>query len=761
MPRGIQCGNSMPKSTSIVTNFTAGEISPLAVGRFDYKKYTNAAALIENFLIHQIGGGIFRPGTKYTAEVKYSSKETILYPFQFSTEQNYMLEIGDLYIRFFTQNARLESAGTPIEVVTPYLEAELESLQFAQNADIMYIVHPNHKPRKLARTSATVFTLTEVDFVRGPFMDTNITATTITPSADTGAGITLTASDAIFDADHVGSLWRIKDGVVKITAFTDTTHVTGTVQDEPDGTTGNLGTGPAATDDWAEGAFSDYRGWPAAVSFHEQRLYYANTDSEPQKFWGSVIQEFENFDEGEADDADAVSYEIATEQVNAIRWFSSGSKSAQLGTSGASFSASSGSSNSPITPSSIVVQRDTNYGAAALQPKRLGSYIYYLQRNLMTLRELGYDYYLDSQIALDKTLVSDHILRDGGGAKDMDHQQSPNNRLWITRNDGQLAVFTRNVKQEVEGWSRLISGSDSRGAGTFESVGIMPEDEGDDQIWVIVKRYINGSYVKYVEYFMPELFDKYYDAFYVDSGLSLDNPITISGATAAEPVVITAVAHGLSNGDQIKIDEVVGMTELNNQFYLIANKTDDTFELTDLDGDDIDGTEFTTYISGGEVRKMVTAISGLDHLEGETVAVVADGAVRPNKVVDSGAITLEHKAAVVHVGLPYIGNIQLLPLSEGSPTGTGQTKSRKIYLVTFMLYRSLGVQVGPSSSELDTIFFRSPSDILDRPPDLVTGNIEQTFRPGWDKELRMYIRQSQPLPLNILAIVIKSDLNEK
>ena len=363
----------MAKVTSAKTNVSQGEFAPRLLGRFDITAYSNAAKTIENFIIMNAGGVTRRPGGYYVAEVKDSDKSTRLIDFQFSTEQSYILELGEGYIRFITDKAQVDTTTHAItgaskanpcvitsvahpfqdgddvvitdvagmtqlntntyevdnrtadtyelkstnssaygvytsggiatragvcEIPNPYSESELFDIQYAQSADVMYMVHPLHEVVKLQRLSATSWSLTEVAFERGPFLDDNVDATlTITPSADAGAGITLTAASAAFNANHVGSFWRIKGGVVKITAYTSTTVVTGDVQDEPDGTVGALGTGPAATEDWAEGAWSNDEGFPSCVTFHEQRLAFAATTNSPQTVWASESQSFESFND--------------------------------------------------------------------------------------------------------------------------------------------------------------------------------------------------------------------------------------------------------------------------------------------------------------------------------------------------------------------------------------------------------------------------------------------------------------------------------
>jgi len=817
----------MPKVTSAKTNFTKGEFSPLLMGRFDIAAYANGAKKVENFLIHNAGGATRRPGSYYVAEVKTSALSTRIIDFQFSTAQAYILEMGNLYFRFYTDQGQVQNTTHAItgatqanpcvitsvahpfqngdsvvmsgvagmtelngntytvanrtadtyelsgidstgygayasgglatragalEIPTPYLTAQLFNVQYAQTDDVMYIVNANHEVSKLERLSATSWKVTEVQFVRGPFMDANTEATTITPSGDTGTGITLTASADTFESGHVGSLWRIKDGVVKITGYTSATVVTGDVQAEPDGTAGDLNTGPGATTDWAEGAFSDVQGHPTSVTFHEGRLVFAKG----QTIYASYAQSFENFAIG-TNDSDAFIYKIATEQVNAIRWMSSGPKALQVGTSGSTFSFSSGTEGIPITPTAIVVTRDTTYGSAKVPPKRIGNFVYFIQRNLKVVRELGFDFDTDSQQALDMTLLSDHVT--GDGIVDMAYQQAPNDTLWCVRSDGQIATLTRQIDQEVIGWARQISGEDSRGPGVYESVASVPIDEGDDEVWVVVKRYINGAYVRYIEYFKPREFEDQHDIFFVDSGLTLDSPITISAATQASPVVITATSHGFSDGDQVKIVDVVGMTNLNGNFYLVANKTTHTFELTTLAGANVDGSAFGAYISGGEVRKMVTTVSGLDHLEGETVAVCADGAARTNKVVASGAITLTSKAAVVHAGLPYTPTIQGLPLVDGSATGTGAGKIRRVRQAIVRFYRTLGAQLGDENTR-DRIDFLDLGVPLGQASPLFTGIKEVDMPTGWDRLGEFYITQPQPLPITILYIVLLSDVSD-
>ena len=223
----------MARVAAQLTNFTAGELSPRLDGRNDLAKYSAGCATVENMVIYPHGAAARRPGTQYVASVKTPANKTRLIPFEFSTEQTYILEFGDQYIRFYRNNGQIESGGSPYEISTPYLTAELFDIKFAQSADVMYLTHPNHQTRKLSRTGHTSWTLAAVEFTNGPYLDTNTTATTLTTSAHpVGTGRTLTASavpginrGSGFLTTAVGRQFRFSDGYGIITAFTIITVV--------------------------------------------------------------------------------------------------------------------------------------------------------------------------------------------------------------------------------------------------------------------------------------------------------------------------------------------------------------------------------------------------------------------------------------------------------------------------------------------------------------------------------------------------------
>ena len=158
----------MAKVWPIQTNFTAGQLSPRLHGRVDVNKYNNGLKTQKNAYSLPHGGVVRRGGFKYVAGVKTNAKKVRLVRFEFSITQAYIIEFGDQYIRFYKDNGQIQSGGSAVEVATPFLEAELFDLYFAQSADTLYIAHPSHAPRKLTRASDISWTLATLTFTSAP-----------------------------------------------------------------------------------------------------------------------------------------------------------------------------------------------------------------------------------------------------------------------------------------------------------------------------------------------------------------------------------------------------------------------------------------------------------------------------------------------------------------------------------------------------------------------------------------------------------------
>ena len=522
-------------------------------------------------------------------------------------------------------------------------------------------------------------------------------------------------------------------------------------------------TSTAAKTSWRLGVWSDTTGYPATVTFHEDRLFFGGNTNTPQRIDASVVGKYTDFApsalDGTVADSTALSFTFNANDVNVVRWIVSDEKGLIAGTTGGEWIIRPSSQGEALTPTNITAKRSTTYGSANIQAVQFGKSVLFTQPSSRKIRELNYSFEVDGFRASDLTLLAEHITQ--GGLVELSANKEPQPILWCVREDGYLIGLTyeRDIESFKVGWHRQLIGGVSDAAGTHakvESVATIPASDGSrDETWLIVKRYIDGAVTRHIEYLKPIFNDSIdqKDAFFVDADLTYDDPITITGITKANPGVVTAVAHGFSNGDKVLFSDILGMTELNGVSAIVANKTTDTFELTDLAGTNLNTTSYTTYVSGGEVRKYVTTISGLDHLEGESVDICADGGVQPSQTVSSGAITLDASATTVHIGYTYNSDGKMLRLNAGAADGTALGKTQRTHRVGFMLHRSLGLKIGTSFSDLTELTFRTASDEMGRAPALFTGIKSETIDADYNFENQVCFRQDQPLPCMVLAIM--------
>jgi hypothetical protein len=448
----------------------------------------------------------------------------------------------------FTAYASGGIANRVYQIATTYLTADLFQIKYAQSADVMYLCHPEYSVKKLSRTGHTSWTITEVDFDNGPYLDDNITAVTFSSSQHTvGTGRTLTASAATFVSTDVGRLVRFRDGYGKITAFTSSTAVTWTIIKD-------TGSGSASTD-WGLGAFSDTTGYPSCVTFYEQRLVFAGTEAQPQTLYFSRSGDYENMDEnrgGTIADDDAIIYTIASNQVNAIR-FLSATRTLIVGTVGGEFSVSGGGTDDPVTPTNILIKKQSNHGCANIDAIPVGNVTLFLQRAKRKIRELAYNFDVDGYVAPDMTILAEHISE--SGVNEMSYQQEPNQIIWGVREDGQLIGLTYQREQQVVAWHRhIFGGAFSTGNAVCETIATIPTNDKEYQTWVIVKRTIDGATRRYVEYLNEFDFDEDDDTSFnfLDSQLAYDGSATttISNLDHLEGQVVSVLADGSAHPDR-------------------------------------------------------------------------------------------------------------------------------------------------------------------------------------------------------------------
>lgn len=839
-------------------SFSSGEIAPALYARCDLLKYATGLKTCLNFLVMRHGGTQNRPGTQFITEVKTSSNPVRTLPFIFNTDQTYVLEFGDLYMRVIKDGVLLESSpGVPYELVTPYVEADLATLSFAQSADVVTIVHPNYAPRDLSRTGDTTWSLDVIVF--GPTIGTptnlassaagtthyyQVTAvdaktneeglpseavgstsetSTLTWDAVDGAGqyniykllngaygfigvaaavesgtvfsvtslthgLTIpdykiaTATTSVAHGLSTGDLVVIEgadqsvyNGVKKITV-TSTTTFTYTLSgyrllDSP--TTPATGTITATavggsfkdatyTPDMldlppeARTPFDDAGNYPSAVVYFQQRLIFANTNNYPESVWASRSGLRKNFMiSTPLQDDDAVTFQLAGLQVQSVRHMLEAGKLI-LFTSSGEWTVE-GDVNGVLTPTAINVKQYTGNGSGSLRPLLVTGSALYVQSRGSVVRDLTYQWEAQGYRGNEVSIFASHLF-DGHTLVDWAYQQIPQSIVWAVRDDGVLLGLTYVREHLVTGWHRHTVD------GVVENVCVVPEGS-EDTVYLVVLRNINGVAKRYHERMFTRQISDIRDAVFLDCALTYDGrntsatSMTLSGGTTwvtTEDLVLTASTGFFTAAD------------VGNEMWL-----------TDPDGSGELRCRITAYTSDQVVTvrpnktvpvslravsvvvwsRAVDQVTGLEHLEGKDVSVFSDGNVlaSPNnpsydpQEVATGALTLAEPHAVIHVGLPITADLETLNLDTAQGPSLAD-KKKQVSRVTIFAEASRGIFAGVSADRLTELKIRNEEN-YDDPIALLTGTATINLSGEWNDNGRVLIRQVDPLPLSVLAIV--------
>tara|TARA_R110000796_G_scaffold51781_3_gene122171 strand:- start:1775 stop:4519 length:2745 start_codon:yes stop_codon:yes gene_type:complete len=748
----------------------------------------------------------------------------------------------------FTTYGSGGTAGKIVEVATPYSATEIFELNYTQSADVMYLAHKSHEPAKLTRTTATSFTIGDIDFVDGPYLDENVTTTTLYASAQTGSGITITASANLFTSADVGRYIRFREvlevhydewaastsyannakirfnghvykhttgntqtsgntppvhlegsevygaltweyqhdanGYVVITGFTNTTVVTGTVKTNAIGITKlpehAVGSSNATTK-WSLGAFNGDQGFPRAVGFYEQRLYLAGTTGQPQTIFGSVSADFENHTPGTLDD-DAVNLTISSDKVNVIRHLLP-ARFLQILTTSSEFTLSGGTGSQPVTPTNVNVLRETTFGTSDIRPVRAGNSTILVQKGQEKVKEITFNLDTDGLLGIDLTILADHIPR--GGLTDMVWQQEPELILWFVHSDGRLVGLTYDRANAAVGWhDHNIGGTSAHATITVSDYTniatgtTLAFTKSNGETITFTSEAAGGTSPASTLGFRPNesnntTADNIFTAVNAHADFVVENPaaavVTIREIAPAAGGVLTIKSSDrarLTTTDEVRaiVESITSIPSgAEDQVYVSVKRV--------IDGSTVRHVEFIKTIEfGNDVTDAffidsgltydgaaTSTISGLNHLEGEVLSILADGATHPLKTVSAGAITLERAASKVHVGYGYTSVVETLRLEAGADDGIAQGKIKRIHGVTARFFNTVGAELGPDTDNLDRLPFRDSSMAMDEAVPLFNGDKEIYFPSGYETDARVVVRQSQPLPMTLLAIMRRSN----
>jgi hypothetical protein len=446
-----------------------------------------------------------------------------------------------------------------------------------------------------------------------------------------------------------------QESIFKITSLTSPTIVEATalVAAPENGTTVR----------WAEGSWSDVRGWPTTIAFFEERAIYGFTTEDAQNIWLSGTNDFEDFEAGVIDDN---SFALRVPTANRGRWISALDELA-VGMSGDEWVIRTSTVNKPLTPDPIpTVKRQTKFGSTNIQAMAVNEAIIFIDSVARKIREYTFSDQKQKLVSPDLTALAEDITT--GGITSMAVQGNPDNVVWFTIADNPYLIsMTYEREQNVVAFAEHPAGGD----GIVESISITPSTS-EDVITCSIKRIIDSLPKRTIEQMQPRNYGADTDIFFVDGGI---------------------------------ID------------------------------------------TGG-----TTTITGLSHLEGETVQVMVDGAQQSDKVVQAGQITIDKAGTRVIVGLPYEYRVSPMRLDvNGSTYGT----IKKIHELVASFYKTLNAKYGDGTTQYD-INWRTTEN-YDSPPDLFTGDRTLVFDGGFTTEDNLTISGSDPFPCVLRALIPKID----
>jgi hypothetical protein len=676
--------------------------------------------------------------------------------------------MGNLYLRIIKDGGQITSGGSVVEVATPYVESDLFDLQFTQSADVMTICHRNHAPRELSRSSHTSWALATITFGAAIAAPTGVSSSRQNYGS---SGTTKTYTYVVTAVDSITESESVQSAKTSITNRSLSTTITNTVTwsavsganvyhvyktkggvfgfiGRADSTTfvdDNIGPDISLTPQKNRILFDAAGKYPAIVTYFQQRLVLGQSDNEPQTLWMSQTGVYKNFNTSTPlRDDDSVTFTIAAREVNEVRHMMP-LQSLIVLTSGGEWLVKS-SVGDAITPTSINLEPQGYRGASTVPPISIGNTVIYLQSKGAIVRDLAYALDSDSYTGNDLTVLASHLFT-GKTVVDWAFSQAPWSIIWAVLSDGSLAALTYLREHEVWGWSRHDTD------GTYESVSSVSEGT-EDAVYFVVKRTINGNTKRYIERLNSRVFTTVEDSFFVDSGLTFDGThtgsttMTLSGGTTwahGESITLTASATTFVSGD---VGNAIVLTVGNETLRCNITAYTSATVVTIQGARDIP-TAFRS-IALGIWSKAVDTLSGLGHLEGKTVSILADANVEVQQIVTSGTITITHPASKIHVGLAIQSDFETLEIENSR--GTIQGKRKTISAVTLRVENTRGGKVGPSLDQL-TEFKQRAYEAYGEPTELKTGDIQVTIPSRWKTNGALAFRQDDPLPVTILATI--------
>jgi hypothetical protein len=667
------------------------------------------------------------------------------------------------------------------QISTPYAAADLPLLKFVQSADTMTITVPSAQPRTLRRSAHNSWQLVVLNFVpdiaqpSAPTVTPNTTGTTtyrykvvaVSTSgeqSDPSPATTITNGNAT--ANNTVT-WTSVSGAASYNVYKEGSGLYGFIGRATGLSFLDNNIKPDETDTpiILSQPFITANNYPGCVAYHEDRIVYGRTNAELQTLWFSQPAAYGNFSSSiPTKDDDAIKIALLSRQVNEIRHIVSVGDLLVL-TSGGEWVVKAGQQSDVITPASISAKAQSARGSSHIAPIVVGTMVLYIQERGQIVRDLGYQFEVDNYTGNDLTLLSRHLF-EGRTIREWGYAQAPYSLIWCVMEDGALLSLTYLREHEVWAWCRHDT------AGEFRSVTVISEG-GEDVAYFCVRRTINGQSRVFVERMASRLVLDVQDSFFVDCGLSLDNPVGVQSVGRLSTATVTvAPGHGCVVGDLVDISGVLAINPaypatsdkwevahpVNGRWRVLSVVDTSTITIGDpVTGVPVNGTAWPAHVNSspvyafaqqGKLRRAVSVVGGLHHLEGQQVAVLANGDVQPTATVTNGQVSLTRPASRIHVGLPYTSDMQTLRIDAA---GELQGRKKAIPYVTIRMEATRGLAGGPREGTLYEL--KQGPVAYDTPTGLLTGDYRLSVPGDWGTGGQLFFRQSYPLPATIVGLI--------
>jgi hypothetical protein len=495
--------------------------------------------------------------------------------------------------------------------------------------------------------------------------------------------------------------------------------------------------------------FASAGNYPQAVSYFEQRRVFAGTTNEPQSMWmtRSGTESDMSYSLPVKDD-DRINFRVAAREANTIRHVIPLTQLILL-TSAAEWRVSPINSDA-ITPTTVSVRPQSYVGASNVQPEIINNSMVYCAARGGHVRELGYSWQSNGFITGDLSIRAAHLF-DNFTIVDMCYAKSPQPLLWFVSSTGKLLGLTYVPEQQIGAWHQHDTD------GIFESCTVVAEGN-EDSLYVIVRRTVNGNSVRYVERMATRQISLLKDCFFVDAGSTYNGTnltamtVTVTGGTTwgpADVLTITASSSLFVYPATTDVGDAIVLTDSTGASYRLKILATSSALVATAKVDKVIPVALRSTPTAVWAFARDT-VSGLSHLEGKTVSILADGAVMPQVVVTGGVAILERASVVVHVGLPYQSDLQTLPVALNIDA-FAQGRVKNVNQSWIRVFQSSGVFVGPDANKLTEAKQRT-TEPYGSPPSLKSDELNVVMTATWAQSGQIYIRQSDPLPLTVVGI---------